>query len=305
MDVIRIASRRSQLALAQSRLVAEGIAAAHPSLRVDIVPLNTRGDLMPGPLADAGGKGLFTAELEESLRAGRMDIAVHSAKDLPALLPGDLSIIACPPRADARDAVVSRDGASLADLPANPRIGTSSPRRAAQVLATRPDARIVPIRGNVETRLRKVFEDIEAVILAMAGLDRSGLTRSYAAMIRPLDLLAFVPASGQGVLAIEALTERTALRDLTAPLDHAPSHAALLAERSVVRALETDCHSPIGVHVFPQGDRWHGLALVASPVRLTTIVRAQAGPEASAQSAGDALLRQLLDQGARRLLQEV
>ena len=234
-----------------------------------------------------------------------MDIAVHSAKDLPALLPGDLSIIACPPRADARDAVVSRDGASLADLPANPRIGTSSPRRAAQVLATRPDARIVPIRGNVETRLRKVFEDIEAVILAMAGLDRSGLTRSYAAMIRPLDLLAFVPASGQGVLAIEALTERTALRDLTAPLDHAPSHAALLAERSVVRALETDCHSPIGVHVFPQGDRWHGLALVASPVRLTTIVRAQAGPEASAQSAGDALLRQLLDQGARRLLQEV
>ena len=259
MDVIRIASRASQLALAQSRLVAELIS-AKLGVRAEIVPMLTRGDTTAGALTAMGGKGLFTAELEAALRQGRVDIAVHSAKDLPADLPGDMSIVACPPRSDPRDALVRPDGAS-ADLPAGARVGTSSHRRAAQVLRRWPTARIVPLRGNVETRLGKVLTgELDAAVLAMAGLIRTGLTQRHAGQIHPLALEDFIPAAGQGVLAVQAITENVALAAKLAAIDHPPSRQALLAERTVGAPswgpTAIRCWASIYISTSPAGPAW-------------------------------------------------
>jgi hydroxymethylbilane synthase len=257
---IRIATRRSELALCQARLVAEAIRRAQPDVEVELVTRITRGDRTAGALADAGGKGLFTAELEAALREGRADLAVHSAKDVPAELADDLPIVATLPRGDPRDVLVSRQGGSLADLPRGARVGTSSPRRRVQLLEARPDLEVIPVRGNVPTRLNRLFkefvESLDALVLAMCGLKRLGLAGEFAGHLAVLDVERFTPAAGQGILAIQASSACERAVSLAREVDDRPTHNSLLAERSVIRRLGADCHSAVGVHVRADRSEW-------------------------------------------------
>ncbi len=299
MVPLRIATRRSRLALAQSRLVADALSAALPGQAVELVPMDTRGDRQRGPLAPIGGKGLFTLDLEQALRTGQVDLAVHSAKDLPARLPGDMTIAVTPARVDPRDALISRGGVQLEALPAGFRLGTSSLRRAAAILAHRPDARIEPLRGNVETRLGRVLSgEVDATVLAMAGLIRSGLLAEHAAHVTPLPIDHCPPAAGQGVLAVQALTLAGRLIERIAAIDDADTHAALLAERSVVRALAATCSAPLGVHVYRADDGWHALALLADPADLHRRCQPAVGAAETPQAAAQDVVAQLQAAGA-------
>jgi len=291
------------LAMAQARIVAEALKAAHPHLEVEPVAVATRGDRAAGRLAGLGGKGLFVSEIEDALRDGRIDLAVHSAKDVPADMPEDLEIAAIGRRADPADVLVSPGGGGLGSLARGATVGTSSPRRAAQLLAIRGDLKIVPLRGNVETRLAKVLgdaADLDATVLAMAGLERSGLADRYEANIRPFDVEAFVPAAGQGALLVEVLSGNVEAGRLASAMEDAPSARAVLAERAVLRELGADCRSCIAVHVAPAAGLWVARGLVARPdgsgeVRLEV----QAG---TAEVAGRMLARRLLQNGAGQLL---
>ncbi|HOF18844.1 MAG TPA: hydroxymethylbilane synthase, partial [Phycisphaerae bacterium] len=224
-------------------------------------------------------------------------LAVHSAKDMPAEMPAGLVIAAVPPRADPRDALVSRDGLEPADLPRGARVGTGSERRRAQLLALRADLEIVSLRGNVETRLAAALDgELDAVVLAMAGLERVGLAREHAARIHPLDAAAFLPAAGQGALAVQAQAGSPAAA-LAEAIDHRPSHDALQAERAVLTGLGADCHSCVAVHVARDGDVWRARGL--SDAAGSRIVRAEASGE-SAGAAGRNLLDALMALGAAR-----
>ncbi len=255
---LRLGTRRSMLAMAQSRQVADAITSAC-GRGVELVPIITGGDRYFGPLNTVGGKGLFTAELEQALREGRIDLAVHSAKDMPAAMGEQFAVAAAPARADARDVLVSEK--PLEDLRPGAVVGTSSPRRAAQLLAIRPDLQITPLRGNIETRIQKIIRDksADATVLAMAGLDRSGLAGQYSPYLRPLPVEKFVPAAGQGCLAIQTLAANRQLIELLAAIDDASSHQALSAERRVVAEMGADCHSSLAVHVFVRAGAWRGL----------------------------------------------
>jgi hydroxymethylbilane synthase len=264
--------------------------------------MSTRGDRHRGMLADAGGKGLFTRELEQALRSGRVHLAVHSAKDLPAVMAPEFAIVAVPPREDARDAVVSRRG-GIDDLPPHASVGTGSLRRRAQVLALRADLRVRPVRGNVETRLGKAIGDrpeLDAVVVAMAGLVRSGLAKAHASCIHPLETDRFIPAAGQGVLAVQALRDDPEVASLTAPLTDPRARQALEAERRVLRQVGADCHSCIAVHVAPQPEGWCGLAMVAWPDG-SDLLRLRC-PAGDADGAATALLAELASHGADDLL---
>ncbi|MFW6133630.1 MAG: hydroxymethylbilane synthase, partial [Planctomycetota bacterium] len=212
---IRLGTRRSALARAQADIVATALRRAWPEATVETLVFSTRGDARSGPLREVGGKGLFCTALEDALRDGRVDLAVHSAKDLPAKLDGDMVLAAVPVRGDPRDALVSPQGGAPEDLPAGARVGTGSPRRAAQLRAIRDDLAIVPLRGNVDTRLAKVLDDreaLDAAVLAATGLERLGLMQRRAGCIRPLEVERFVPAAGQGALAVEVHADRAAAR---------------------------------------------------------------------------------------------
>lgn len=305
MTLLRLGTRRSLLAMAQSQMVADAIQAAHPHVHVELVPIVTSGDRYFGPLHTAGGKGMFTAELETALREGRIELAVHSAKDLPAQMAADLAIAAVPSREDARDALVTPGGGLAEAIEPGGLVGTSSLRRAAQLKALRGDLEITPLRGNVETRLKKVLEErqVHATVLAMAGLIRSGLLEKYSPHVRPLEVEQMVPAAGQGALAIQAAAGRQEVLGLLAALDHGPSREALLAERSIVQALGADCHSSLAVHVRAgRPSQWQGLT-VASRVDGTDLRRYESqGP--TAMEAADALLEQLRRDGAEQLLRK-
>lgn len=265
--MLRIATRRSLLSMRQSQAVADAIRSAHPAVEVELVSIVTSGDRQGGPLAPVGGKGLFTAELEAALREGRVQVAVHSAKDLPADMPEDLAIAAVPARQNARDALICRTGGGVEQLPAAALVGTASLRRRALLLACRPDLKVVPIRGNVETRLRKVLgdqhSDLSATVLAVSGLNRSGLASEFAGKIHPMEIETFIPAAGQGALAVQCLTADGKTAALLSAIDDKPSHQSLLAERRVLQALGAGCHSCLAVHVAPSGQRWGGLAMAA------------------------------------------
>lgn len=251
-DSLRIATRGSRLAMAQTRLVANELTRKCPGLSVEILPLVTKGDRHRGPLSEVGGKGVFTAELEEALRTGQVDIAVHSAKDLPATLPDDMQIIASPERADPRDVLISRKGQSLVELPRGATVGTSSVRRRAQLLRERPDLQIVALRGNIDTRLDKVLNrdelGMDAAVLAMAGLVRAGLAEEHRDRLYPLPLQEFLPAGGQGILAIEGRKGDTAAENLLRCIGDPVAEESLRAERFILRRLEADCHSCVAVH---------------------------------------------------------
>jgi hydroxymethylbilane synthase len=233
---IRIGTRGSPLALAQAHMVA-GALRASAGLEIEIVPIVTTGDVIQDrALAEVGGKALWTKELDRALVEGRTDLSVHSMKDVETLRPAALAIAAMLERADTRDRLIGAD--SIAALPEGARVGTSSPRRTAQLLARRPDLKCAIIRGNVQTRLAKIEAGaFDATLLAAAGLDRLGLTLGA-----PLDLL---PAPAQGAIGVEILAERDDLRDLLGAIDHAPTHAAVTAERAFLAALGGDCHSAV------------------------------------------------------------
>lgn len=300
MTLLRLGTRRSALAMAQADAVSAAL--REQGCDVEIVAVTTRGDRTPGRLADAGGKGLFTSALEDRLADGAVDLAVHSAKDMPAAMDARFDIAVVPVRADPRDALVGRAG-PIESLPTGARIGTGSVRRAAQLRALRPDVRIEPIRGNVDTRLRRAVgddADLDAVVLAMAGLDRLGLIDALRDCVRPLPVEACVPAGGQGTLAVQILAGRDDLRGILAPLDDPDSLAALRAERAVLRALQADCHSCIGVHVARSQREWLARSMTARP-NGTGLLRLDARAP-SADQAGQTLQEKLLSRGGAQLL---
>ena len=248
-SVLRIGSRGSPLALAQAREVQSRLAKACglPLEQIEIKIIRTTGDIIQDrPLAEAGGKGLFTKEIEEALLAGAIDAAVHSSKDMPTVLPAGLVLSAFLPREDARDAFVSRKAKTLRELPQRAVVGTSSPRRQALIKRLRPDLAVVPLRGNVETRLRKVAAgDVEASVLAVAGLKRLGLLAAATAVF---DIEEFLPAVGQGAIGIETRADDTTTRELVAAIDDPDTATALTAERAFLAVLDGTCRTPIAGH---------------------------------------------------------
>jgi hydroxymethylbilane synthase len=245
--MIGIGTRGSPLALAQAEEVRRSLWSAHdlPDEAIVVVPIRTTGDrIADRPLAEAGNKGLFTKEIDEALIAGEIDMAVHSAKDMPTELPDGIVIAACLKRGDVRDAFISPGARHLADLPAGARVGTSSLRRQAFALRARPDLQIVNLRGNVETRLRKLHAgEAAATLLAQAGLVRLGLTEAAASLLDPDEWL---PAAGQGVIAVLARTDDSAARARLAAINDEPTAIALAAERAYLAVLDGSCRTPIG-----------------------------------------------------------
>jgi hydroxymethylbilane synthase len=305
MRAVRLATRASDLALAQARAVARAIE-ARLSVATEILPIKTTGDRLAGSLAEAGGKGLFVKEIEEALLSGRADVAVHSAKDLPAALPSELELVAFPERADARDALVSRRrGQGLAALPRGGRVGTGSLRRAAQLLARRPDLAVVPLRGNVPTRLAKLeAEELDAVVLACAGLDRLGLGARIAERIPPEWLL---PAVGQGALALEA-RRGDPIGRVVAELDHAPTATCVIAERAFLARIGGDCNAPLAAYA-----RWRGRVevvlelngLLSYPTGRRVLRASARGAGRAARALGSGAAEEILGRGGRALLAEL
>jgi hydroxymethylbilane synthase len=264
---------------------------------VELVPIRTEGDrLAEARLAALGGKGLFVRELEQALIEGRVDCAVHSLKDLPAALPAGLVLAAFPPREAPGDVLVTRQGGGLDDLPAGAVVGTSSPRRRALVLALRPDLSVVPMRGNVDTRLRKLADGAcDGVVLAAAGLARLGLTPVH---VRALDPAVFVPAVGQGILAVEArASDRRALALLEA-VDHGPTRVCALAERAYLARLGASCNSPMAAHATLARGRLRVTALVASEDGQQVLRGEDGGAPEDAERIGRRLAESLLERGA-------
>ncbi|MBI4610209.1 MAG: hydroxymethylbilane synthase [Candidatus Rokubacteria bacterium] len=305
---IRVGSRGSPLALRQAELVAGRLRSLATPARVEIVPIRTSGDSTqvfgPGTrqvaLADFGGKGLFVRELEEALLDGRVDLAVHSLKDLPATLPSGLCLAAFPPREDPRDVLVSRSGGGISELPRGAVVGTSSLRRRVLLLAQRPDLRVEPIRGNVDTRLRKLEEGpYAAIVLAAAGLRRLGLDPPNAHVLPPE---VFVPAAGQGILVVEARSGDGRLLELLSGLDHTETRWQAQAERSFLQHLGVGCHTPVAAHARFLGDELSLVGLVAS-VDGDRVIRAELGgaPE-TAEVLGQKLAEELKARGATGLL---
>ena len=264
--VLRIGTRGSPLALVQARMVQARLAAA---LGVDVgaielATIRTSGDVIQDrPLAEEGGKGLFTKEIEEALLDGRIDLAVHSAKDMPTLLPQGLMLAACLEREDARDVFISRKAPSLDALPRGATVGTTSPRRQAIAKRMRPDLRVVPLRGNVETRLRKLDEgQADAIILALAGLKRLGL---QAQATKVMSVEEFLPAAAQGAIGIEAREKDSRVRDMLARIDHAETSVAVACERIFLAELDGSCRTPIAGHATLSGRVLHFRGLIVKP----------------------------------------
>jgi hydroxymethylbilane synthase len=264
--ILRIGSRGSPLALVQAREVVRRLSAACgvPAERIEIKVIRTTGDaIQDRPLAEAGGKGLFTKEIEEVLLAGAIDLAVHSSKDMPTVLPPGLALSAFLPREDARDAFISRVAKTLRDLPDGAVVGTASLRRQALVKRLRPDLAIVPLRGNVETRLRKLEAgDMHATILAVAGLKRLGLLSAATAI---LEIDEFLPAVGQGAIGIETRAGDDATRALVAKIDDADTATALAAERAFLAELDGSCRTPIGGHARVADDAVRFRGIIVRP----------------------------------------
>ena len=298
---IRIATRKSPLAMWQAEHVAAALQAAHPGLQVELLGMSTQGDkILDTPLAKIGGKGLFVKELEQGMLEGRADIAVHSMKDVPVELPEGLHLPVIMEREDPRDAFVSNAYGSLDELPEGARVGTSSLRRQSQLLELRPDLELLPLRGNVNTRLRKLDEgEYDAIILAAAGLIRLGFGERIRTFIEPEQSL---PAIGQGAVGIECRAEDERVNRLIAPLHHAPTAARVLAERALNNRLEGGCQVPIAGHaILEKGQLW--LRGLVGSVDGKVIIRGEIrGDEAEAESLGVTLAERLLADGADEIL---
>ena len=289
---VTLATRKSALALAQSRAFAKSLEQANPGLMVKELLVTTTGDrIQDRTLNEIGGKGLFVKEIEEALLDGRADLAVHSLKDVPPELPESLCIGCYPEREDPRDALVSRDGQKLLALPHESRVGTSSLRRRLQLELARPDLRVEVLRGNVDTRIRKCREGVvDAIVLARAGMVRLGIADQATEIIEPSVML---PAVGQGCLGIEHRTDDARVAALLAPLAHADTRIAVLAERAVMRAVEGSCQMPVAAYAVRDGDRMFLRGLLAEPdgTRLRRAERRENWPtsDAEAESIGHSL----------------
>jgi hydroxymethylbilane synthase len=297
-----IGSRGSKLALWQAEQARERLRLLHPQIDVHIEIIKTTGDVKNDPLSVIGGKGVFTKELEDALLDGRIDIAVHSLKDLPTILPDRLSITAICEREDARDALVLREGteSSLLQLRKGAVVGTSSQRRLAQLKALRPDVEVKDLRGNVDTRIRKLDEgQYDAVILASAGLVRLGLQERISARIAIIEML---PAVGQGAIAIETRSDNEFAVQSTSPLDHPETRAACIAERAFLRSLGGGCQFPIAAHAVIDGGVLQLDGLVARPDGSQILRDNLSGPATDPEALGSQLAEQLIDRGARALL---
>ena len=298
---IVIASRKSRLALWQTEHVRDRLARLHPGVRVEILPLSTRGDeILDRSLAKIGGKGLFVKELEAAIADGRADLAVHSAKDVPVALAPGFELGAILAREDPRDAFVSNAHAALAGLPHGAVVGTSSLRRQAQLRSRHPGLDVRPLRGNVETRLAKLDRgDYVAIVLAVAGLKRLGLGARVREVIDPEVSL---PAVGQGALAIECRADRGDLRELLAPLHDRTTAACVRAERAVSRALGGSCQVPLGAYGEIADGTLRLRGVVASPDG-TRVVRGEVrGDPQAPEAAGEALAAELGSRGAAEIL---
>ena len=300
-SILRIATRKSALALWQAEHVAALLRAAHPRMSVELVPMSTRGDeVLDKPLASIGGKGLFLKELEVAMLEGRADLAVHSLKDVPAILEPGFSLAAILPRADAADAFVSNHFADLTALPEGARVGTSSLRRQAQLRALRPDLALLDLRGNVGTRLGKLDADgYDAIVLACAGLERLGLAARIRSRLAPPDWL---PAPGQAAIAVEARDDQPAVLEAVAALDDPDTRLTVSAERAMNHALGGNCTVPVGAWAVLTENGLHLRGLVGDSAS-GRLLHAQA--EAAFDDAlalGQLVARQLFEQGAGEML---
>jgi hydroxymethylbilane synthase len=295
---LRIGTRTSPLARVQAEEVAQALREAHreAGIAVAIVPIRTTGDqLTDRPLLEAGGKGLFTKEIEEALLAGEVDIAVHSAKDMPTVLPPGLELAGCLPREDARDAFVARRVRNFAELPQGAVLGTSSLRRRALALRRRPDLKVVEFRGNVGTRLQKLKDGIaEATLLAMAGLRRLGLADHATAI---LDVADFIPAVGQGAIAVELCEGDNETSALMAPILDADTGLAVAAERAFLGVLDGSCRTPIGGHAMIGGGMMIFHGIIVTPDGRTAHETERRGPAGDALRLGREAGRELLRRG--------
>jgi len=296
---IIVGTRRSRLALAQTDEVLSELGRAHPGVDFVVREIVTKGDRdRSAPLARIRGRGVFTKALEEALACGEIDLAVHSLKDLPTTLPKGLALLAVPRRLDPRDALIARTATSLSGLPHRARVGTSSARRAAQLLARRPDLRICEVRGNVETRIQKLTEgDSDAIVLAAAGLVRLGLIHK-ATQILPLDVM--LPAVGQGALAIEGRADDARVRAIVAVVEHADTRSCVDAERALLAALGGGCRTPLGALATPQQpDGILVRAVLYSRDGREAISKQIRGPMRDAVSLGRSLAREILAEKER------
>ena len=299
---IRIATRKSELALWQARHVAKKLESVAGVMAVELVPLSTRGDeILDKSLQKIGGKGLFIKELEVAMRSGDADIAVHSMKDVPAEMPDGFCIASVLDRADPTDAFVSGRDCRFTELPAGARIGSSSLRRQAQLRSMRPDVDVIPLRGNVNTRLSKLARgEYDAIILATAGLQRLGLESHITDSFSPEQML---PAAAQGVIGIECLARRDDLKAMLAELEDPTSALSTAAERAVAATLNASCQSPVASFAEISGDTLTIRALVASEDGQTIIRESVAGDKSEAAALGRKVAEELLANGAAELLQ--
>jgi hydroxymethylbilane synthase len=298
---VRIGTRGSPLALRQAELVAEGLRHAWPGLAVEVVAIRTSGDRLPeANLATVGGKGLFVKEIEEALLDGRVEVAVHSLKDLPAVRPRGLVLAAFPEREDPRDVLVSRTGKPLADLPAGARVGTSSLRRRIQLLSARSDLVVEALRGNVETRLRRLDEGrCDAVVLAAAGLRRLGLAPPGASMLEAETVL---PAVGQGTLAVETQEADHLTRRRVGALDHPETRRASLAERAFLEAIGGSCTTPLAAYARLRAGRLGLDAFLATPDGTRVLQHGETGDAESPAALGRAVADWMLARGAAEIV---
>lgn len=304
MREVRIGTRGSVLAVVQAERVAAEVRRRYPELAPVLVKIKTSGDKFAQiPLSRVGGKGLFIKEIEEALQAEQVDLAVHSMKDVPTEIAAGLTIAAILEREDPSDALISRRGIKLDALPVGARIGTSSLRRQAQLLRYRSDLTVIPLRGNLDTRLRKLeSEDLDAVVVATAGVYRLGRQGEITEVL-PVEIS--LPAVGQGALGLEIRATDQKMRDLVGPMSHRPSVLTIDAERAFLMRLGGGCQVPIAAHAELDGDQLHLKALVAAPDGTVMVRGERGGPSTLGEGIGVGLAEDLLRRGADRILQEL
>ncbi|MCK8824445.1 hydroxymethylbilane synthase [Fuchsiella alkaliacetigena] len=303
---IIIGTRSSQLAVCQTQKVADNLAEVLPNYEIELKKITTKGDqILDRSLAEIGGKGLFIKELEVALLQGEIDLAIHSMKDMPAELPAELAITAIPQRVDYRDALISESGVTIDELPTGARIGTGSLRRTAQLLKYRSDLEIVPIRGNIDTRLQKLKDDeldLDAIVLAVAGLLRMGWEDKITQYLEPEVML---PAAGQGALAIETRKEDDRINEIVAAIDDQSTKYSLAAERAFLEHLEGDCQVPIGALAEVQGKSISLEGMVSTLDGERYLSGAKEGSVDQAAELGVELAEELIEQGAEEILKRV
>ena len=300
---VNIGSRGSRLAVLQAELVLHKLEQAYPHIKFSLIRITTMGDHDPEiPLEKIGGQGVFVKELEQALLRNQIDIAVHSLKDMQTEIASGLVLAAVPEREDVRDVLITGSGHRLGELPPSSRIGTGSARRAVELLSLRPDVDVRPLRGNVDTRLRKVASgELDGAIVAAAALYRLGWQKR---ITEYLSAEQFLPAVGQGALGIEIRKNDNYISELVSHLDHQPSHASVLAERAFLRALGGGCRAPIAALGVVSGDYLELRGAVAGLVSRHFLRDQETGPVASAEAIGQKLAKRLLDRGATQLIAE-